>query len=83
MSELKNKRCKVDKTDVYLDFRGAINILGKRGSVVKNVEISKNVGFSGTSLSKWNRCAPEVVSMIYHFLKDNDLRFEQFVKEVE
>lgn len=81
MSKVKSKRCKIEKTDVFLDFKNVVAIMGKRGVVKNQKDIAKEVGFSTVSVGQWSRQAPEVVSMIYHFLKDNHLKFEDLVKE--
>lgn len=80
MSLEKNKRCKVDKTPVFLDFDNVVEIMFKRGIKIELKDISKEVGFSTVSIGKWKKEAPEVVTMIYHFLNDNSLNFEDLIK---
>lgn len=76
-------RCKIKKHPVFLDFNGVIKIVQGRG-VRKTIDsISKEVGFSLMSVGNWRKEAPEVVTMIHHFLKENDLKFEDLVKECE
>jgi hypothetical protein len=76
----KNKRCKIDRPSVYLDFKGAIKLLEK-GGVKKDLKtIATDIGFSTVSVGQWQKEAPEVVTMLFHFLKDNCITFEQFVK---
>lgn len=76
-------RCKIKKKPVFLDFNGVIKIVGERGVRKTLDSISKEVGFSLVSVGNWRSEAPEVVTMIHHFLKDNDLKFEDLVKECE
>jgi predicted regulator of amino acid metabolism with ACT domain len=82
MASSKTKRCKLDKTPVKLDFAGVIKILEKRGVKKNQKTIANEVGFSVVSVGQWNKEAPEIVTMIYHFLKDNHIDFEEFVKEI-
>lgn len=74
------KRCKVEKAPVFLDFDSHINKLKGEGIKKQFKEISKDVGFSVMTINAWREEAPEVVTMIYHYLKENDLTFEEFVK---
>ncbi len=80
MASQKTKRCKVEKTPVYLDFDGVVKILAKRGITKNQKTISADVGFSTVSLGHWKKEAPEVVTMIYHFCQDNMITFEELVK---
>lgn len=76
MSETKIK-------DVYLDIDGVIDIMQKRG-VMKNYEqIAKEFEMTTVSLRTARTKAPKQISSLNHFLKENMLRFEDLVKEVE
>lgn len=80
MAKIPKKRCKVTKKPVRLDFSGALSILEKRG-VKKDLKVvAAEIGFSTVSIHQWKFHAPEIVAMIYHFLKDNHITFEEFVK---
>src|SRR5690242_549769 len=72
----------IEKKEVYLDFEGAIAIFKSRG-VNKNFnDISQETGFTRRGIEMLRKSGPKAVKMVYHFLKDNDLKFEDLVKEV-
>lgn len=80
LAKLKKKRCKVNRTPVYLDFKEVRKILKKRGFEKDMKTQSSEIGFTTVSIGTWQKEAPEIVTMIFHFLKDNRITFEQFVK---
>lgn len=72
----------ITKKEVFLDFPSALIILRDRGVKKTLGSVSEEGGFSRVALGKWQKKAPAVVGLIYHFLKENELTFEDLVKEV-
>lgn len=70
-------------SDVFLDFNGVIKILKDRGVKKTLDSIAAETGNSLRTLNYQKKRAAPIVKMIHHFLKENDLRFEDLVKEVE
>lgn len=74
---------KEGKKKVFLDFRSALLKLERERGIKKTLgSVSEESGFSRVSVCAWGKEAPAVVGVIYNFLKDNDLQFEDLVKEV-
>lgn len=66
--------------DVFFDIEGVIEIMQKRG-VKKNFEaIAKEFGYTTVGLRKLRHQAPKAVAVLYSFLNDNMLKFEDLVK---
>lgn len=76
MSDTKQK-------EVYLDFEGAMEILRSRGRKVSIKETAKEIGYSEPGLMHVRKKAPKSVAMVFKYLKDNMLTFEDLVKERE
>jgi hypothetical protein len=73
---------KVVKKKVFLDFRSVLLKLEREKGVKKLLgDISQESGFNRMTIANWGKEAPLVVGFIYEFLKDNDLNFEDLVKE--
>lgn len=69
--------------EVYLDFEGAIKELRNRGRQVNLESTAKEIGYTEPGLRKLRNKAPKSVAMVYKYLKDNMLEFEDLVKERE
>jgi hypothetical protein len=69
--------------EVYLDFDGAIKELRNRGRQVNLESTAKEIGYTEPGLRKLRNKAPKSVAMVYKYLKDNMLEFEDLVKERE
>jgi hypothetical protein len=69
--------------EVYLDFEGAIKELRNRGRQVNLESTAKDIGYTEPGLRKLRNKAPKSVAMVYKYLKDNMLEFEDLVKERE
>lgn len=80
---MSNTELEKEKPDVFLDFKGVIKILKDRGVSKTLGDISAETGNSLRTLDYQKKRAAPIVKMIYHFMKENDLRFEDLVKEVE
>lgn len=72
-----------ERSDVFLDFNGVIKIFKDRGVAKTLGNISEETGNSLRTLDYQKKRAAPIVKMIFHFLKENDLKFEDLVKEVE
>ncbi|APZ82915.1 hypothetical protein [Flavobacterium phage FL-1] len=72
-----------EKCSVFLDFKGVKEIFKNRGIDKSMSDIQSGMGISPRSLDYYKKEAPAIVAVIHHFLKENDLRFEDLVKEVE
>lgn len=72
-----------EKADIYLDFDSCVKIFQARGVVKGTDLIAKEVGYTPEGLRKVRKKGPKIIASIYHFLKDNDLKFEDLVKECE
>jgi hypothetical protein len=71
------------RTEVYLDFEGTIEILKQRGRKVSIKETAKEIVYSEPGMMKIRKLAPKQIEMLYWYLKDNMLNFEDLVKERE
>lgn len=69
--------------EIYLDFEGAIEILKSRGRKVSKKETAEEIGYTEPGMSKLRKKAPKSVAMVFKYLKDNMLTFEDLVKERE
>ena len=69
--------------EVYLDFEGTIKELRNRGRQVNLESTAKEIGYTEPGLRKLRNKAPKSVAMVYKYLKDNMLEFEDLVKERE
>jgi hypothetical protein len=69
--------------EVYLDFDGVIKELRNRGRQVNLESTAKEIGYTEPGLRKLRNKAPKSVAMVYNYLKDNMLEFEDLVKERE
>jgi hypothetical protein len=78
---LKNNITEIKEKEVYLDFDGAINELRRRGRQVNLESTAKEIGYTEPGLRKLRNKAPKSVEMLYKYLKENMLRFEDVVKE--
>ena len=67
--------------EVYLDFDGAMKILKSRGRYVSVQGTAKEIGYTPKGLQSIRKKAPKAVAMVFQYLKDNELRFEDLVKE--
>lgn len=76
MSDTKQK-------EVYLDFDGAIKILQERGRKINLKETAKEIGYTDEGMFYMRKKAPKSVAMVFKYLKDNMLTFEDLVKERE
>ena len=74
---------KIIGKEVYLDFDGAMEILRSRGRKVSVKETAKEIGYSEPGLMYIRRKAPKSVAMVFKYLKENMLTFEDLVKERE
>lgn len=66
---------------VYLDFLGAMEIIKSKGGTVSVKETAEQIGYSEPGMFKLREKAPKAVAMVFKYLKDNNLRFEDLVKE--
>lgn len=70
------------KNEVFLDFKSALAKLKIERNINRPIgSISDEMGVSRNAVLTYEQRAPTVVKIIYHFLKDNDLKFEDLVKE--
>lgn len=75
---------KQKRNDVYLDFHNVISKLKRERAIDKRLgDIGSEMGLSNTSMTNLLAKAPNTVAKIYYFLKDNNLSFEDLVKEIE
>lgn len=67
--------------ELYLDFDGCIEILKKQGKEVDSNSTIKEIGYTRQAFGKIKKKAPKSIEMVYRYLKANDLKFEDLVKE--
>lgn len=67
--------------DVCFDFDNVIAICLKRGVLKSDKSIKAEIGYTGPGFEKLKERAPRVLGMLYTFLKENDLKFEDIIKE--
>jgi len=83
MSTKKNNVKKLDIKEVFLDFPSTlIKIAYETGEKKLLGSVSKECGVSVVIVNKWQKKAPNIVGIIYAYLKEYDLSFEELVKEV-
>lgn len=68
---------------VYLDFKGAMQILKQRGTdkEINQMTTAKEIGYTTVGMVKIGKEAPKAIKMVFKYLRDNDLKFEDLVKE--
>lgn len=69
------------KGEVYLDFAGAMQILKGRGQEVSVKKTIGQIGYTEDGYHKMQKKTPKAVEMVFRYLKENDLKFEDLVKE--
>lgn len=70
------------KKEVILDFNGTIEILRGRGKKVTLDSTAREIGYTYSSLVNLRKKAPKSVAVVFKYLKDNNLKFEDLVKEM-
>ena len=70
-----------EETELYLDFDNCIEILKKKGKEVDSNSTIKEIGYTRQAFGKIKKKAPKSIEMVYRYLKANDLKFEDLVKE--
>lgn len=78
-----SKEEKIVPKDVYYDIDGVRAILLSRGVNKSLGDIAKEMGITDEGLRKLRKKGTQAVASLHHFAKDNMLRFEDIVKEVE
>lgn len=73
----------VEIKDVYLDFDNVIAVCLKRGVLKTKSSIVKETGYTWQGIELLKTKAPKAIAVLYHFLKENDLKMEDLVKECE
>jgi hypothetical protein len=69
------------KKKVYIDTKGVFSkIKRETGEKITAKSFCKDYGFSQPTITRWNKEAPETISVIYHFLKKYNLQFDDLVK---
>ena len=69
------------KKKVYIDTKGVFSkIKRETGEKITAKSFCEDYGFSTPTITKWNREAPNTISVIYHFLRKHNLQFEDLVK---
>lgn len=69
------------KKKVYIDTKGAFaKIKRETGEKVTAKSFCDEYGFSQPTITQWNKEAPNNISVIYHFLRKHNLKFEDLVK---
>lgn len=82
-AEKQEKKNKKQDKQVFLDFRSVLLQLNREKGIKINFSgLSEETGFTRQAILKWEKEAPPIVSMIFHFIKEHDLKFEDLVKEV-
>lgn len=71
----------VEIKDVYLDFDNVIAICLKRGVLKTQGSIVKETGYSWQGIEKLKVKAPKAIAVLFNFLKENDLKMEDLIKE--
>ena len=69
--------------DVYFDFDGVTKIALSRGVLKTDKSLAKEIGYSGVGFEKLKVKAPQAVAVLFAFLKANDLKLEDVVKECD
>ena len=84
MSTKTNAIKKLDIKDVYLDFPSTLIKIGRETGQKKWLgSVSKECDVSAVIVNKWGKKAPNVVAIIYAYLKEYNLTFEELVQEVK
>jgi hypothetical protein len=83
MSTKKNEVKKLDIKDVFLDFPSAVIKIGYDTGEKKLLgSVAQECGVSLVIVKQWERKAPNILAIIYAYLKEYNLSFEELVKEV-
>lgn len=73
----------VEIKDVYLDFDNVAAICLRRGVLKTDKSMAKEIGYTGAGFEKLKIKAPKSIAALFSFLKENDLKLEDLVKECE
>lgn len=83
MSTKKNEVKKLDIKDVFLDFPSAVIKIGYDTGEKKLLgSVAQECGVSLVIVKQWETKAPNILAIIYAYLKEYNLSFEELVKEV-
>ena len=75
---------KVVKHKVFIDFKSALLKLEREKGIKKTLtSIANESGFHLVTINQLGKKAPDVLGLIYNFLKDYNLDFFDLVKEVQ
>lgn len=69
------------KKEVFLDFKGCIEILKNQGQKVSFRGTAESLGYSSQGLYHVSANPPKALLMVLNYLKDNNLKVEDLVKE--
>jgi len=83
MAQKKEATEKLEIKDVFFDFDNVMAIALKRGVLKTEKSIAQEIGYSNDGYKKLNRKAPQAVATLVAFLKANDLKLEDVIKECE
>lgn len=74
---------KLEIKDVYFDFDNVIAIALKRSVLKTDKSIAQEIGYTNAGYEKLRVKAPQAVATLVAFLKANDLKLEDVIKECE
>lgn len=67
---------------VVVDLNGVFTKVSRqRGAKMNAVQFAKEYDLTNITVHAWNKEAPKAIRVLFKFLKDNNLKFEDVVKE--
>ncbi len=78
-----SKESKIVPKDVYYDIDGVRAILLSRGVNKSLEDIANEMGYTDEGLRKLRKKGTQAAASLLHFAKENMLRIEDIVKEVD
>lgn len=78
-----SKESKIVPKDVYYDIDGVRAILLSRGVQKSLEDIANEMGYTEEGLRKLRKKGTQAAASLLHFVKENMLRIEDIVKEVD
>jgi len=69
------------KKEIYLDFKGTIEVQKKQGKKISFASVAREMDYTSNGLTHLAENPPKSLVKILKYLKDNNFKIEDLVKE--